>query len=92
MIGQLIDRDEARSGANRAGMYFGVQGLLTKWVYAAALALLLARFGNGREAPLGVLATGPVAGALCVLSAAIYLAYPERAVLRETAEARARRA
>jgi GPH family glycoside/pentoside/hexuronide:cation symporter len=89
VIGQLIDRDEVRGGVNRSAMYFGVQGLLTKWVYAASLALLsflFARYGNGREEPLGVLLVGPVAGVLCGISAILYLAYPERRILQEARE------
>ena len=87
LIGQLIDLDAARTGAHRAAMYFGVQGLLTKWVYAASLALLsllFARWGNSREAPLGILLIAPVAGACCLLATAGYLAYPERRILEET--------
>jgi Na+/melibiose symporter-like transporter len=84
MIGQLIDVDSLQTGGNRSAMYYGVQGLLTKWVYAASVAvlsLLLARYGNSREAPLGVLLIAPVGGVCCLLSAAVYLAYPERRIL-----------
>ena len=84
IISQLIDRDEAETGMNRAAMFFGVQGLCTKFVYGvsgAILAFLFTRFGNSAAEPLGVLLVGPVAGALCVVSALLYRLYPEEEVL-----------
>lgn len=84
IISQLVDRDEARTGANRAAMFFGIQGFCTKFVYGvsgAILSFLFARFGNSAEEPLGVLLVGPVAGALCLVSALLYALYPEREVL-----------
>ncbi len=87
LIGQLIDLDAARTGNHRAAMYYGVQGLLTKWVYAASLALLsflFARYGNSREAALGVQLIGPTAALCCGVSAVLYLRYPEGRILRET--------
>jgi Na+/melibiose symporter-like transporter len=86
IISQLIDRDEAQTGMNRAAMFFGVQGLCTKFVYGisgAILAFLFARFGNSASEPVGVLLVGPVAGGLCLLSTLLYLFYPEEAVLAE---------
>jgi len=86
IISQLVDRDEARTGMNRAAMFFGVQGLCTKFVYGisgAILAFLFQRFGNSAEQPLGVLLVGPVAGALCLVSALLYALYPESRVLEE---------
>ena len=84
IISQLIDLDEARTGANRSAMYFGAQGLLTKWVYgasAAILSLLFVKFGNSRAEPTGVLLVGPVAAAFCLVSALLYARYPERQVM-----------
>lgn len=86
IISQMIDRDQARTGMNRAAMYFGVQGLCTKFVYGvsgAILAFLFARFGNSAAEPLGVLLVGPVAGVLCLVSALLYALYPEAQVLAE---------
>jgi len=86
IISQLVDRDEARTGMNRAAMFFGVQGLCTKFVYGisgAILAFLFQRFGNSADEPLGVLLVGPVAGALCLVSTLLYLFYPEGRVLEE---------
>lgn len=86
ILSQLIDLDEARTGANRAAMYFGAQGLVTKWVYAASaalLSLLFVRFGNSRAEPTGVLLVGPVAAGLCLVSALVYARYPERHVVEE---------
>jgi GPH family glycoside/pentoside/hexuronide:cation symporter len=85
IISQLIDLDEARTGANRSAMYFGAQGLLTKWVYAASAALLsflFVKLGNSRAEPAGVLWVGPIASALLLASAGLYSLYPEEEVLR----------
>ncbi len=87
LLGQLIDLDEQRTGANRAAMYYGVQGLFTKWVYAASAAImsyLLSGYGRSAEEPLGVQLIGPVAGTFCLLGAACYLLYPEKAVRDES--------
>ena len=49
ILGQLIDLDQARTGAGRSAMYYGVQGLMTKWVHAASAALmsfLLSAYGR----------------------------------------------
>lgn len=84
LIGQLVDYDEAHTGANRAAMYYGVQGFLTKWVYGVSLwafTFLLARFGASPDAASGVLLVGPVAAVTCLLSIVVYARYPEREVL-----------
>lgn len=83
LLGQLIDLDEAKTGANRAAMYYGVQGLFTKWVYAASAAVLsylLSGYGRSVEEPLGVQLIGPVAGVFCLIGAALYFLYPEQQV------------
>jgi GPH family glycoside/pentoside/hexuronide:cation symporter len=83
VLGQLIDLDAARTGAHRAAMYFGAQGLFTKWAYGVAAALLswlFVTYGNSSERATGILLVGPVAGALCLLSACLYTLYPEREV------------
>ena len=88
LISQVIDYDAARQGASRAAMFFGVQGFFTKWMYGIAgaiLAYLFQRFGNSPQEPLGVLLIGPVAGVACLISAVLFLAYPERQVLSRTA-------
>jgi GPH family glycoside/pentoside/hexuronide:cation symporter len=89
ILGQLIDLDQARTGAGRSAMYYGVQGLFTKWVYAASAAImsfLLAAYGRSAAEPLGVLLIGPVAGTLCLVSAGLYALYPEKQVQEETRE------
>jgi GPH family glycoside/pentoside/hexuronide:cation symporter len=87
IIGQLTDWDQVHTGANRAAMYFGMQGFITKLPYgvsAAILAYLFQSFGASPEEPLGVLLVGPIAGGFCLLSTLLFLLYPERAVLEET--------
>ncbi len=89
ILGQLIDLDQAHTGAGRAAMFYGVQGLMTKWVYAASAALmafLLSAYGRSAAEPLGVLLIGPVAGGLCLISAGLYALYPERRVQAQAAE------
>ena len=84
IISQVIDYDTTRTGENRSAMYFGVQGLLIKWMYGlagATVAFLFARFGNSPEQPLGVLLIGPLAALACTLAALMLLLYPERRVL-----------
>ncbi len=86
LISQLIDADERRTGASRAAMFFGVQGLLTKWVYGLStwcFTFLLARFGNSPELPWGVVLVGPVAAVFCVVGLGFYALYPERVILAE---------
>ena len=86
ILGQLIDLDQARTGAGRAAMYYGVQGLMTKWVHAASAALmsfLLSAYGRSAAEPLGVLLIGPVAGGLCLIAAGFYACYPEKRVRAE---------
>ena len=86
ILGQLIDLDQARTGTGRAAMYYGVQGLMTKWVYAASAAVmsyLLSAYGRSAAEPLGVLLIGPVAGGLCLIAAGFYACYPEKRVRAE---------
>jgi len=89
ILAQLIDRDEARTGANRSAMFYGSQGLFTKWAFAASALLLsymFARFGNSPEEPLGVVLVGPVAGVLSLAAAVLYALYPEDQVLAESGQ------
>ncbi len=89
ILGQLIDLDEAHTGTSRAAMFYGVQGLMTKWVYAASAALmsfLLSGYGRSAEEPLGVLLIGPVAGVLCLVGAIFYAFYPEPRIRNELEE------
>lgn len=48
---------------------------------AWAFTLLLARFGNRSEEPLGVLLVGPLAALACLLAMGLYAFYPERQIL-----------
>ena len=88
LISQLIDRDEQSSGASRSAMYFGVQGLLTKWAYGVAtwiLTLLLSRWGNSPDEPWGVVLVGPVAAVCSVVALVLYAFYPESQVIASVA-------
>jgi Na+/melibiose symporter-like transporter len=90
LIGQLIDADRARTQTSRSAMFFGIQGLLLKWVYGAGsalLAYLFARYGNSAAQPGGVLVAGPIAALCCVAAAGGFALYPERDVLRRARSA-----
>ena len=89
LIGQVVDFDTSRTGANRAAMYFGVQGLTTKMLYGvsnAILAWLFSAYGKSPDEPLGVLLVGPVAAAFCLVSTLLFLRYPERETLASRLE------
>ncbi len=87
MISQVIDADAARTGASRAAIYFGVQGLGTKGMYGVAsalLAFLFSRFGKSPDAATGVLLIGPLAAAFIAASALVLAFYPEERVTRSS--------
>jgi GPH family glycoside/pentoside/hexuronide:cation symporter len=91
ILGRIIDVDAMKTGANRAAMFFGVQGLMTKWVFAASgaiLSYLFSAYGRSFAEPNGVLLIGPVGGTICLFSAALYALYPEREVLDALAAGR----
>jgi GPH family glycoside/pentoside/hexuronide:cation symporter len=90
LIGQVVDVDTARTGANRAAMFFGVQGLTTKMLYGvsgAILAWLFSAYGKSAEEPLGVLLVGPVAAGFCLVSTALFFRYPEEEAIAAAAQA-----
>jgi Na+/melibiose symporter-like transporter len=69
---QIAAMDAARTGKDRAGMYFAVQGVINQFMGGLAgsvLALLLRwRFG--------VVAIGPIAALTCVLAYFFFAPYP----------------
>lgn len=84
IIAQLVDADAVRTGSYRSAMFFGVQGLTTKWMYgvgAMALSYLFEHYGKSAAHPRGVLLAGPVAGVACLVAAALYTFYPEEEVI-----------
>jgi GPH family glycoside/pentoside/hexuronide:cation symporter len=89
VISQVVDFDALRTGANRAAIFFGVHGFVTKGVIglsSATLAFLFARFGNSTDSPLGVVLIGPVAAVGALIAALFYAFYPEERVLAAVAE------
>lgn len=90
LIGQIVDVDTARTGANRAAMFFGVQGLTTKMLYGvsgAILAWLFSAYGKSAEEPTGVLLVGPVAAGFCLISTVLFFRYPEEEAISAAAGA-----
>jgi Na+/melibiose symporter-like transporter len=81
LVGQLIDEDEARSGANRSALFLGVMRAFDKWAFglsSAMIAFLFARFGNGPDNPLGVQLVGPIAAAFGLGAALMLTRFPEQ--------------
>ena len=80
LVGQLIDEDAERSGANRSALFLGVTRAFDKWAFgisSALIAFLFARFGNGPENPLGVQLVGPIAAAAAAAAALVLARFPD---------------
>jgi len=81
IVGQLIDEDAARGGANRSALFLGVMRAFDKWAFglsAAVIAFLFARFGNGPDNPLGVQLVAPIAAAVGAGAVLVLSRFPEQ--------------
>ncbi len=79
IMADIIDLDAKRTGFRREGIYNGAEGLLTKFAEGLGpflAAALLDHFGKTTANPLGVVLTGPIAGAICLLGWFLFLRYP----------------
>jgi GPH family glycoside/pentoside/hexuronide:cation symporter len=79
MIADLVDYDENLTGSRREAMYFGMQGLMTKFAIALSFIVsgfLFRTFGYSAAAPLGILLLGPVAGVFVLAGLLIFRKYP----------------
>jgi len=68
----IASHEAERTGKDRAGMYFAVQGLINQFVGSLAgsiLAILLTW-------KFGVIAIGPIAGIMCILAFFFFAPYP----------------
>ncbi|MCX5768999.1 MAG: MFS transporter [Candidatus Hydrogenedentes bacterium] len=79
LIGQIIDRDEAKTGERREAAYQALHGL--NWKASQALAVLVAAqsmrlLGNSVERPWGVFLLGPLAGGFGLIGMVICWTYP----------------
>jgi len=70
LISEIIDEDIRDNGVRREAMFFGVQGLINKFMVAIAgfvVGLVLDNFGNSIEHPLGVILIAPIAAAFALI-------------------------
>ncbi len=90
LLGQIIDRDEAKTGERREAAYQALHGL--NWKASQALAVFVAAqsmslLGNSADRPLGVFILGPLAGLFGWIGMAICWRYPDLRAKKEAASA-----
>jgi len=76
LLSEIIDEDIRENGTRREAMFFGVQGLINKFMVAIAgfvVGLILDIFGNSRESPLGVILIAPIAAVIALIGFIIML-------------------
>jgi GPH family glycoside/pentoside/hexuronide:cation symporter len=81
IVGDIVDRDEERTGERREAMYFGVQGLLVKAGMGLGMGLaaaLLRGFGAEVERQGGYFACALAVTVLSLCAAAVMTRYRER--------------
>jgi len=70
IISEIIDEDVRVNGIHREALFFGVQGLINKFMVAMAsliVGLLLDSFGNNIQNPLGVIIICPIAAVVSII-------------------------
>jgi len=70
LVSEIIDEDIRLNGVHREAMFFGVQGLINKFMVAIAgfvVGLMLDNFGNSIENPLGVILIAPIAAVVALI-------------------------
>lgn len=70
LVSSIIDEDVKTSGKRREALFFGVQGLINKFmvsISALVVGLLLDLFGNSIAHPLGVILVAPLASIAAVV-------------------------
>ncbi len=90
ILAGVTDHDRQRTGLDRQGMFFCLQGMVTKIAYSGApmvVAGLLVLFPQHKAAVLTLI--GPLAGALAVAALAVFTRFPEEEVQRAVAAVRA---
>ena len=80
VVSDIIDDDEQRTGERREALYFGMEGLLTK--FASGLSFVvwgaLAYLGRTETQQLGLLVAGPVTGLIAICGGLVTTRYPIR--------------
>ncbi len=88
MISSITDLEETLSGQRREAMYFGTNGFVLKIAMGLATfvtGIMLQYLGSTPANPLGVQLTGVVAAVFCLISAVVFLHYPEKEVMAHSA-------
>jgi len=79
LVAELADYDEKRTGYRREAIYFGVEGLATKFaegISALSISAFFEAFGYSIEHHLGVTLAGPLAAALALAAYMVFRRYP----------------
>ena len=70
IISEIIDEDVRENGIHREALFFGVQGLINKFMVAMAsliVGLVLDLFGNTIQNPYGVIIVAPIAAVIAAV-------------------------
>jgi len=79
IVAELADYDEKRTGYRREAIYFGVEGLATKFaegISALSLGIFFSVLGYSVEQHLGVILAGPLAGLIALVACLVFRHYP----------------
>ena len=79
IVAELVDYDERKTGYRREAIYFGVEGLATKFatgVSALTLSGFFNALGYSVERHLGVILAGPLAAVLAFAAYMVFRQYP----------------
>jgi len=70
LVSEIIDEDIRENGKRREAMFFGVQGLINKFMVAIAgfvVGVVLDLFGNTVDSPFGVILVAPIAAVIALI-------------------------
>ena len=76
LVSEIIDEDIQLNGKRREAMFFGVQGLINKFMVAIAgfvVGVVLDLFGNTIDSPLGVILVAPIAAVVALVGFVIMM-------------------
>lgn len=70
IVSEIIDEDVKINGVHREALFFGVQGLINKFMVSLAaliVSVTLDLFGNSQASPAGVILIAPIAAVIAVV-------------------------
>jgi GPH family glycoside/pentoside/hexuronide:cation symporter len=79
LVAEMVDYDERKTGYRREAIYFGVEGLATKFatgVAAVFVGFFFDKLGYSIEHHLGVILAGPFAAVLALIAYLVFRRYP----------------